>query len=70
MSQSRHGMSSYTEELESDELITAKEAAEVLGCSKRQIQRMASDLDGKIVGGRWLFSRATVVGYAEERADA
>ncbi|CPR11950.1 hypothetical protein BN971_03243 [Mycobacterium bohemicum DSM 44277] len=52
-----------------DELITAKEAAEVLGLSKRQCQRIAADLGGRIVGGRWLFGRAAVSEYAEGRRD-
>ena len=48
----------------------AGEAAELLRKSKRQCQRLASDLGGQIVGGRWLFSRAAVVEYAEGINDA
>lgn len=65
MSQSGHGIAGSTEQLEDDKLITAKEAAALLGKSKRQIQRLAADLDGKIIGGRWLFNRASVTEYAE-----
>jgi hypothetical protein len=54
------------EQLDPDKLITAKEAADMLGCSKRQVQRLASDLDGQIVGGRWLFRQSSVTPYAEE----
>jgi excisionase family DNA binding protein len=55
------------EELSQDKLITAREAAQVLGCSKRQVQRLAGDLDGQIIGGRWLFSSSAVAEYAEGR---
>ena len=57
-------------QLKEDELITAREAAEILDVSKRQAQRLAPDLDGRIVGGRWLFSKAVVVGYAEGKRNA
>jgi len=56
--------------LEDDTLITARETAELPGKSKRQCQRIAADLDGKIIGGRWLFSRAAVIDYAEEKGHA
>jgi hypothetical protein len=53
------------------EMITAQEAADMLGCSKRQAQRLASDLDGQLVGGHvWVFSRAAVVEYAEGKRNA
>jgi hypothetical protein len=53
--------------LEPEKLITARKAATILDLSKRQIHRLAADLDGRIVGGRWLFDLGTVTEYAEER---
>jgi Helix-turn-helix domain len=55
----------------SPSLISAYEAAQILGISKRQVQRLAADLDGEIVAGRWLFKRETVQTYAKgQREDA
>lgn len=50
----------------SPSLISAHEAAQILGISKRQVQRLAADLDGQLIGGRWLFERETVETYATE----
>jgi excisionase family DNA binding protein len=69
VSQLGHETTSARAELGDDVPITATEAAELLRCSRRHVQRLAADLDGKIVGGRWLFSRAAVVDYAEGKAD-
>lgn len=55
------------EQSEPDVPITAREAADILGVSKRQCQRLAADLDGQLVDGRWQFSRAAVVEYQEGR---
>jgi hypothetical protein len=55
------------EEFSQDKLITAREAAQVLGCSKRQAQRLHADLDAVLVGGRWLFRLDTVTQYAQDR---
>lgn len=52
---------------QSDVWITAREAADILGVSKRQAQRLHADLDGQLIGGRWLFKRETVREYAHER---
>ncbi|MEZ0382170.1 helix-turn-helix domain-containing protein [Mycobacterium sp. pW045] len=52
---------------QSDVWITAREAADILGVSKRQAQRLHADLDGQLIGGRWLFKRETVQEYAHER---
>jgi len=70
MSRPGHESGSDGEQLEDDTLITARETAELPGKSKRQCQRIAADLDGKIIGGRWLFSRAAVIDYAEEKGHA
>ncbi|BCO47757.1 hypothetical protein [Mycobacterium intracellulare] len=66
MSRSRHESSCEAEQSK-DVQITAREAAAILGLSKRQCQRLAADLDGQLVDGRWQFGRSTVVEYAKER---
>ncbi len=50
--------------------IGAREAAEILKLSPRQVQRRASELGGQMVCGRLLFMRDTVVDYAQRRDDA
>ena len=52
-------------ELDNDKLITARQAAAILDLSKRQVQRLAADLDGRIVDGRWVFNLKAVMEYAE-----
>ncbi|MCV7035125.1 helix-turn-helix domain-containing protein [Mycobacterium heckeshornense] len=47
--------------------LTATQAAQALGVSARHVRRLAADLDGQLVGGRWLFSADVVGEYAEER---
>jgi hypothetical protein len=54
---------------DSGELIGSREAAGLLGCSVRQLERLAADLDGVKVAGRWLFRRPTVAEYAEAKND-
>lgn len=44
--------------------ISAREAATILGVSKRHTIRLAADLDGQLVGGRWLFNPTIVTTYA------
>ena len=65
MSQVRHQSDSDTAQLELDELITAAQAGAILRRSKRQVQRIATSINGQIVCGRWLFNRQTVLDYAE-----
>ena len=68
VSESGHESDSDTGQFDQNELITAREVSQMLGCSKRQAQRLASDLDGcQFVGGRWLFRRSSVAEYAEGR---
>ena len=43
------------------------EAAQILQLSHRQVQRIAADLDGRHVGGCWVFDRAGVQAYATHR---
>jgi hypothetical protein len=52
-------------ELKSDELIGSRETASILGWTQRQVVRLQSDLDGKVIGGRLVFIRSTVLEYAE-----
>jgi hypothetical protein len=49
------------------EFISARQAADIIGLSRRQIQRIGADLDGRIVDGRWLYPLNTVREYAEGR---
>ncbi|MDF3309883.1 helix-turn-helix domain-containing protein [Rhodococcus sp. T2V] len=46
------------------ELISTREAAEVLNVSPRHVQRIAASLDGRRTAGRWIFDRAVVEAYA------
>ena len=64
VSRSGHGTDNAAAELEPVELISAAQAAAIVGRSKRQVQRLAADLGGRIVGGRWLFDRTEVAEYA------
>jgi len=66
MSESGHESDCDSTQLETDGLITAREAAVMLGRSKRQVQRIAADLGGQNIAGRWLFNPAAVREYAEE----
>jgi hypothetical protein len=56
--------------MELSELITAREAATILGCSRCHAQRLTADLDGQIVDGRWLFRRDLVTDYAQQKGGA
>lgn len=70
LSQSRHEFDCGGEQSEPENWITAKEAALMLGCSKRTVLRIAADLDGRMIGGRLLFEQSTVAEYAEEKRSA
>jgi hypothetical protein len=48
--------------------IDTAEAAEILGTTPRHIRRIAHNLDGQHASGRWIFNRATVTRYAQERS--
>ena len=43
------------------------EAAKLLRLSNRQVQRLAADLDGRFIGGCWVFDRLAVQSYAHHR---
>ena len=65
MSQLGQDSEADTAQLTPDEPITAAQAAAILGRSRRQVQRIARTLDGRIVCGRWLFDKNVVQEYAE-----
>ena len=48
-------------------LVDVFEAAEILRCSPRHVRRIAADLDGQQVAGRWVFNRDNCIEYAEYR---
>jgi hypothetical protein len=48
-------------------MITSEEAAHMLQLSTRQIRRLAADLEGRQIAGRWLFDRLIVAAVAAER---
>lgn len=49
------------------EVIDAQEAAGILGVTARHVRRLAADLDGHRIAGRWVFNRQNVIDYAEGR---
>lgn len=68
---SAHGTSQREATTESTpDLIDTAEAARILRCSTRRIRRIATDLDGEQVAGRWIFHRATVTEYAHLKQGA
>lgn len=50
-----------------DERIGAAAAAGILGCSKRHVQRHAADLEGRLIGGAWVFRRSVVEDFMHGR---
>lgn len=52
---------------ETDDLIDTTEAAQILGCSTRNIRRIAADLDGEQIADRWIFHKNTVTEYAQAK---
>jgi hypothetical protein len=67
LSASGHESDPVEQQLDTERLIGTIEAATILGMSERQTRRIASDLDGEIVGQRWAFRLSTVEQYAEEK---
>jgi hypothetical protein len=65
MSDPGHGSVCTGTELTHDVHLSAREVAEVLGCTDRQVRRIANDLDGEFVDGRWIFPQAAVREYVE-----
>jgi hypothetical protein len=64
-SQSGHESEDGQPQSEVDAWITARQAAAMLGLSKRQTTRLAASLGGRLIGGRWLFSASAVHDYAK-----
>jgi hypothetical protein len=56
-----------TAELVQERRITATQAAELLGCSRRHVVRIAKSLDGEQVCGRWLFGESKVLEYRDAK---
>lgn len=50
---------------QSEAMIDTAEAAKILGCTARYVRRIAADLDGQNIAGRWIFNRRNVTDYAE-----
>ena len=47
------------------ELVTTREAAELLRCSERTARRLAPKLGGRNIGGRWLLDRHAVAEHLQ-----
>jgi len=47
--------------------ITTEEAARMLHCSNRQARRLAPQLGGRLIAGRWLLDRRAVTEHIEGR---
>jgi hypothetical protein len=67
MSVTGHESDSGAEQLV-DELIGTMEVARILNCDPRQVRRLANDLDGRQVNGRWVFTKSVVEQYEESRS--
>lgn len=68
MSRLRHDFDCNETELEvKTKQISAREAAMILGVSTRQVQRIAADLDGARIDGRYVFDESVVREYANAR---
>ena len=52
------------------DVIGSEEAARMLGLSARQVRRMAEELDGRLVSGRWTFDSLRVLEISAERRAA
>jgi hypothetical protein len=68
MSPTRHETGCGADDAEPSELwIGSPEASRILGWSKRQVQRHAHEMGGRIIGGRWLCRESDVIAFAAER---
>ncbi|KLL95861.1 hypothetical protein NJ76_21765 [Rhodococcus sp. IITR03] len=50
--------------------ITTEEAANMLGISNRQARRLAPQLGGRLISGRWTLDRRAVTDYLQNRTAA
>ncbi|MCF8781246.1 hypothetical protein [Rhodococcus ruber] len=55
---------------DSNDMIDTMEAARMLGCSNRQVRRLAPQLGGRIIAGRWLLERTAVTEHIQGRRTA
>ena len=64
---SRTGHSNRAGSLE--DVISAQEAAEILGLSKRQVIRLAESgqIEGKLLGKQWAISKSSVLNLKTQR---
>jgi hypothetical protein len=46
------------------EWLISREVATMLQISPRQVQRLAGELGGRLIGGRWVFNRSAVEAHA------
>lgn len=51
-------------------IIDSRQAAEIIGCSERHVRRIATDLDGRQIAGRWAFDHQAVTEYALHKGDS
>ncbi|MGB3697858.1 MAG: hypothetical protein WBA05_10545 [Gordonia sp. (in: high G+C Gram-positive bacteria)] len=66
-----HGTPDDLRPTQSDtELIDSEQAAELLNCTPRYVRKIAADLDGQQVAGRWIFHRHNVTEYARNKKEA
>jgi hypothetical protein len=64
MSVTGHETDGAAEQL-GEELIGTAEVAAILSCDPRQVRRLANDLDGCRINGRWVFTKSVVKQYEE-----
>ena len=52
-----------------DDIISAQEASEILGLSKRQVTRLAESgqIEGKLLGKQWAISKSSVLELKAQR---
>jgi excisionase family DNA binding protein len=52
-----------------DDFLSASEAADLLGLGGRRVQQLAADgvIRGRMLAGRWLFTRDVIEGYRRDR---
>lgn len=50
-----------------DQLMNTASVAALLGVTPRQVRRLAVRLDGRNVGGRWLYPHSAVIEHIEGR---
>lgn len=69
VSQSGHETGCSRAQSETDKWISTRETALLLGLSKRQVNRLADDLEAEWLDGRRMFRESLVLEYAKGRRD-